>query len=90
MARVRTRFASAVNACFEAPSLEHRSRVTDVDADADVSLNDERRRASIVDTRVRLDSTREAAPSRDVFMIIVYSRDLVGVVDPSRNLKTSA
>ena len=87
MARVRTRFASAVNACFEAPSRSRaRSRVADVDADADVSLNDERRRASIVDTRVRLDSTRESAPSRDVFMIIVYSRDLVGVVDPSRVL----
>jgi len=63
-----------------------RSRVADVDADADVSLNDERRRASIVDTSVRLDSTRESAPSRDVFMIIVYPRDLVGVVDPSRSL----
>jgi len=85
MARVRTRFASAVNACVEEPSRSRaRSRVADVDAD--VSLNDERRRASIVDTRVRLDSTREFAPSRDVCMIIVYSRDLVGVVDPSRGL----
>ena len=87
MARVRTRFASAVNACVEEPSRSRaRSRVADVDADADVSLNDERRRASIVDTRVRLDSTRESAPSRDVFMTIVYPRDLVGVVDPSRGL----
>ncbi len=49
-------------------------------------LKNQRRRASIVDTRVRLDSTREFAPSRDVFMIIVHSRDLVGVVDPSRVL----
>ena len=49
-------------------------------------LKNQRRRASIVDSRVRLDSTREFAPSRDVFMIIVYSRDLVGVVDPSRSL----
>ena len=88
---MRTRYANAVNACVEAPSRSRaRSRVADADADADVSLNDERRRASIVDTRVRLDSTRESAPSRDVCMIIVYSRDLVGVVDPSRNLKMSA
>jgi len=49
-------------------------------------FKNQRRRASIADTRVRLDSTREFAPSRDVCMIIVYSRDLVGVVDPSRGL----